>query len=45
VDVFGRLFLAALLAQAALDPLLEFADRVDADAKLDEMKGHAALPK
>src|SRR5262249_38202976 len=43
VDVLGRLPPAALLAQPLGDPFVELADRVDADAKLDEVQGHAPV--
>jgi hypothetical protein len=41
--MLGGLLLAAFLAEPPLDPLFQLADRVDADAELDEVKGHGAV--
>src|SRR5262249_60644069 len=40
VHVLGREPALPALLELLADPILEFSDRVTADAKLDEMKGH-----
>src|SRR2546421_7325094 len=42
VDVLRLLTFLLLLLEALLDPVVQFLDRVDADAEFEQMQGHGA---